>query len=200
MYDRPQTSSLVAKSLTFHFQHLASFTDSIPMAVMLTDIEGVSVYENSTMRTMLTAHPDGSLRAAIAKRVDAVWCSTKARGATNLAQESSLQLLHGGTYRITSSCLWGEMPPRPCVVAVMVELVGAASLPTSTLRRRYSLTHREVEVARLLADGNTNNEIARELRISVCTARHHTENVMLKLRVSTRAKVARVLALLRCAA
>jgi len=39
---------------------------------------------------------------------------------------------------------------------------------------------REVQVARLLARGRTNSEIARALGLSTATARHYTEHVLAK--------------------
>lgn len=56
------------------------------------------------------------------------------------------------------------------------------------LRARYGLTHREVQVAMLIAKGRSNSAIARELRISVHTARHHTQRILTKLGVHSRAE------------
>jgi DNA-binding CsgD family transcriptional regulator len=53
---------------------------------------------------------------------------------------------------------------------------------------RYGLTRREHEVARLLAQGKSNAAIAQELRISAHTARHHTQRVLAKLAVHSRAE------------
>jgi DNA-binding NarL/FixJ family response regulator len=55
------------------------------------------------------------------------------------------------------------------------------------LRRRYGLTRREIEVAVLLAQGCSNSDIANELTISAHTARHHTQRVLSKLEVHSRA-------------
>lgn len=55
------------------------------------------------------------------------------------------------------------------------------------------LTPREREVVVLVAAGNTNAEIARQLWISPGTVRRHLENVFAKLDVHTRtAAVARI--------
>ncbi len=52
-----------------------------------------------------------------------------------------------------------------------------------------SLTRREREVAAMLANRATNNEIATLLGVSPFTARHHTESVMAKLGLLSRAGV-----------
>lgn len=51
---------------------------------------------------------------------------------------------------------------------------------------RYGLTRREIQVAHLLAEGRSNQAIARELSISAHTARHHTQRVLSKLEVHSR--------------
>jgi DNA-binding CsgD family transcriptional regulator len=52
------------------------------------------------------------------------------------------------------------------------------------------LTTREFEVARKIADGLTNAEVAEELGISPKTASAHVEHIFAKLGVSRRAEVA----------
>ena len=53
------------------------------------------------------------------------------------------------------------------------------------------LSDREREVLRLLALGHTNQEIAKQLFISVRTAETHRAHIMQKLRVTTRAELVR---------
>ena len=52
------------------------------------------------------------------------------------------------------------------------------------------LTTRQVDVAMMLTDRMSNREIAGVLQISPHTARHHTERVLMKLRLSSRHEVA----------
>ena len=54
------------------------------------------------------------------------------------------------------------------------------------LAGRFGLTRREVQVAELLAQGRSNQAIARHLGISAHTARHHTQRVLSKLEVHSR--------------
>jgi DNA-binding response OmpR family regulator len=73
----------------------------------------------------------------------------------------------------------------------------AASAPVTLsdddLRERYGLTARQIAVARLLGEGYSNAEIAQRLSVSYFTARNHTEQVLGKLGVATRAAVGAVL-------
>jgi non-specific serine/threonine protein kinase len=63
-------------------------------------------------------------------------------------------------------------------------------LLAAVLADRYPLTGRETDVARLLLLGRSNAAVAAALGISESTARHHTERVLVKLGVSSRAEVA----------
>ena len=64
---------------------------------------------------------------------------------------------------------------------------------TEELRRADEdpLSEREREVLRLLALGHTNQEIAKQLYISVRTAETHRAHIMQKLRLSSRAELVR---------
>jgi NarL family two-component system response regulator LiaR len=54
------------------------------------------------------------------------------------------------------------------------------------------LTERETDVLRLLAQGQSNQEIARNLHITMTTVRSHVSNILMKLGVSNRTQAALV--------
>jgi DNA-binding NarL/FixJ family response regulator len=56
------------------------------------------------------------------------------------------------------------------------------------LQAQFGFTERETEVAFLLAQGRSNVAIAKALGISAHTARHHTQRVLGKLKVHSRAE------------
>lgn len=90
-------------------------------------------------------------------------------------------------YRVRGSVLPQGESSVPAIV-VMLERVD--SLPSDDeLRAHFGLTRKEVGVARLLAEGMTNGELAEALTISPHTARHHTEKVLSKLSVPSRRAV-----------
>jgi len=60
----------------------------------------------------------------------------------------------------------------------------------STRANPGGLTNRQFEVARLLAKGLSNNEIAEHLYISAKTADHHVSAILAKLDVPNRRAVA----------
>jgi non-specific serine/threonine protein kinase len=69
--------------------------------------------------------------------------------------------------------------------------LGESPRPGSAARRsRPRLTHREQEVAALVAQGMSNSQIAATLVISVRTVETHVQHIMDKLGCSTRVQIA----------
>jgi DNA-binding CsgD family transcriptional regulator len=68
-----------------------------------------------------------------------------------------------------------------------------AGVDDAPLRARYGLSARECAVARLVATGHTNREVASLLHLSPFTARNHTSRVLRKLGARNRARVAALL-------
>ena len=87
----------------------------------------------------------------------------------------------------------GEVTQRlgsPVLLARTEELARAARSRGALDEPWRPLTGREFEVARLIADGLTNAEIAGELSISPKTASAHVEHILAKLAVARRAEIA----------
>jgi DNA-binding CsgD family transcriptional regulator len=78
---------------------------------------------------------------------------------------------------------------RPFDVIVSMTRVIRRLPDPEALVNRFGLTPCEASVALLLARGMPNRDIARTLAVSTHTARHHTESVLLKLGIHTRAAV-----------
>jgi DNA-binding response OmpR family regulator len=77
-------------------------------------------------------------------------------------------------------------PPAPPPSAVRV-------LSDAELRERYGLTDRQIDVARRIAEGCTNAELAAQLGLSFFTVRNHAEQVMAKMGVGNRSAIAPLL-------
>jgi DNA-binding CsgD family transcriptional regulator len=91
-------------------------------------------------------------------------------------------------YRLEGRRLHPMVDGTP-VVLVFVEAVAAPLPNDEELRRRFGLTRKEAGVARLIAEDQTNEQIARRLSISPHTARHHTERILAKLGAKSRTLV-----------
>jgi DNA-binding CsgD family transcriptional regulator len=92
-------------------------------------------------------------------------------------------------YRLAGSLLrQAVLGPTPLIV-VSVERIAPQPMSDDVLHARFGLTPREVQVARLLADGKPDADIAAVLAVTRHTASRHAEHVRAKLGVRSRAAV-----------
>lgn len=96
----------------------------------------------------------------------------------------------GGECRLRGAYVGEDLFGGGPSVLVGVEPPGDDPFGTDRLQRRFGLTAMQSRVARLLGEGLRNDEIARRLFISPHTARHHVEQIKLKVGGHTRAAVA----------
>jgi DNA-binding NarL/FixJ family response regulator len=64
---------------------------------------------------------------------------------------------------------------------------------TSSIIDSIRMTKRERQVIELIAEGNTNKEIAQKLHLSTYTVKSHVHNILEKLALSTRVQIAKYL-------
>jgi len=86
----------------------------------------------------------------------------------------AIRSVHRGNLVLPQDLAVKLMQPQPAVAAL------------------DQLTERETDVLRLLAQGQSNQEIARSLNISATTVRSHVSNILMKLGVSNRTQAALV--------
>jgi DNA-binding CsgD family transcriptional regulator len=173
--------------------HLCSLIDVCGQALALYGLDGRLVKQNAVMLRVLAQDPE---RDAIQSQVHKVAQSTVKRLAQGQQISDELSGQVEGTRRevVTSQATYrlrGNLVGRigsSDRTAILVSLNRVAfQIPApDRLRAQYGLTVRELQVASLLMHRMTNLEIARTLRISPHTARHHTENVLAKLGVQSR--------------
>ncbi|MDQ4070995.1 MAG: response regulator transcription factor [Actinomycetota bacterium] len=88
----------------------------------------------------------------------------------------------------------GELRCSPRMAATLLQRLGTLAVQASSSTRELDvpLTTREIDVARLIARGLSNKEIARALSIAVPTVKNHVHNILEKLRLPNRAAIASV--------
>lgn len=95
-----------------------------------------------------------------------------------------------GEYELEGIYVGGDMAGNGAMIVISVRVPPPDPFCAAFLKQRYNLTRKQAGVARLVAQGLRNDEIARRLFISQHTARHHVEQIKLKLGAHTRAAVA----------
>jgi DNA-binding NarL/FixJ family response regulator len=81
-----------------------------------------------------------------------------------------------------------KIPPTPSVASSATR--PTLSQPPKTSLTPQSLTGREVGVLRLVAQGQSNREIAEQLVITEMTVRTHVSNILSKLHLASRTQAA----------
>jgi DNA-binding CsgD family transcriptional regulator len=172
---------------------LGAVLDAGGKRLLLCDARGAPVQLSAALERTLAADPQ---RRTLERNMERLARSVAALGGNGngrlqgVAQsgERVIATLRG-RYRL-SATLAGESGPEPAGVLVLVEPEFQESVPDDELRARFQLTGQELRIARLIGEGLRNDEIARRLDISPHTARRHTEHVLDKLEVASRAQVA----------
>ena len=82
----------------------------------------------------------------------------------------------------------GEVIFGPGIAERVMTYFKGVPTPQSTARLFPQLTERERDILSRIAEGRANNEIARQLGISIKTVRNHASNIFTKLQVAHRAQ------------
>jgi DNA-binding CsgD family transcriptional regulator len=179
--------------------HLASVIDVTGQALVLFDLEGRELRNNPVMRRVLAQDDQRDLLQGYIRQVAEAVIATLRPGEADPKDNRS-----DGTrrevattvaaYRLRGKPVGRNALDHPSAVLVSLDRVAFEIPAPDSLRARYGLTVRELQVASLLMHRLSNKEIARMLSISPHTARHHTENVLTKLKVRSRKALRRLVA------
>ena len=174
--------------------------DPIGERLVLYSLTGRELHRNVTMRRTLEEDPEryrileGVQRVA---RAVIAHAQSNGREATTLlaAPDASRQNVRTGLgrYQLRGCRVGPDTLDAESAVLVSVDRLTPEPVAPEALRERFGLTVREVQVACLLVQRLTNEEIANTLGISTHTARHHTESVLLKVGVNSRRTLRRAL-------
>ena len=152
--------------------------------VVLMDIKMPGLNGIEATREILRANPRvGVLMLTMFEDDDSVFAAMRAGAKGYLLKDSGGE---GVVYAIRAVAS-GEAVFGP---GVAERIIGFFSVPRSAAPQRAfpELTEREEEVLSLVAQGKSNQEIARQLFVSLKTVRNHVSNILVKLQVADRAQ------------
>lgn len=172
---------------------LLAMFDALPDGCAFYNADGALLHQNPSLSRMIASCADATgLRHAIAARVLATRnLHSSPKGEESIASQG-VKFLGVARYVISASRLEAGVCDTRALILVTVKCPNTyAATPDKLahLKKTLGLTSREAEVANLLTSRCTNREIAAKLGMSGHTARHHTESVLRKLGVSSRAEV-----------
>jgi DNA-binding NarL/FixJ family response regulator len=152
--------------------------------VILMDIKMPGKNGIEATREILRASPEiGVVVLTMFEDDDSVFAAMRAGAKGYLLKDSGGE---GVVYAIRAVAS-GEAVFGP---GVAERIIGYFSIPRTAAPQRVfpELTEREEEVLSLVAQGKSNQEIARQLFVSLKTVRNHVSNILLKLQVADRAQ------------
>lgn len=168
---------------------LGGVLDTIDQGIVLLRSDAYPCFSNSAAQRLLTADAE---RGELAREIRSV--SKAALGSRDSKPTEVEVATDAGRYRMRATLLLEKIKEiRSRAVIVTIERAQSKLPSRESLMQRFGMTKREADVALCLAAGQRNAAIASELHISPHTARHHTESVLAKLGVHTRAQVARAI-------
>lgn len=173
---------------------LTSMADGVDHGMIVFDRSGRTLYENATFGHLLDGNPEAggvrleALRIALAMAAPHQRRVTTTRRPLNDSPLGDVRTVRG-SYTLRGIYLPEGLFAREVTVCVTLQRDQVRELSSDVLRKQFRLTAREIEVARLLAQGLANQNVAERLGISAHTAERHTEQVLLKLGIHSRAAV-----------
>lgn len=175
---------------------LTASLDEQPGGTLVFDSSGRLLHRNRMFASLVATRDDERL---IARAGEAMARGIFAPVPADLVRPDAVSrtvATRAGRFQLHAARMPEGMFALGATVLVTVTAAAAPLLDRTAVRNRYGLTRRQAEVALLLTDRKTNDEIADALCVSPHTARHHTEAVMGKLGARSRREVARIV---RCA-
>jgi NarL family two-component system response regulator LiaR len=146
--------------------------DVILMDLIMPEMDGIAA-----TRTILGEYPDIKIIAMTSFEEEALVQGVLAAGAISylIKNVTSDELA-----KAIRDAVSGKSTLSPEAARVLVQATRPSKLPV------FDLTEREREVLNLVVQGNSNQQIAEALVISITTVKAHISNILSKLQVSSR--------------
>jgi DNA-binding CsgD family transcriptional regulator len=155
--------------------------DTLDTCILVLDVNTGSMYMNPALRSLETCGPGTTCVHADIREFVEHFCRGAGQEEAECGTTDGCYLIRGNAVRAPDGSL--------ALMIVTVEPIAQVGRTDQDLQAEYGLSAQEVRVARLIARGSTNAEIAKAMFISPHTARHHTERILRKLGAKCRAQV-----------
>jgi two-component system, NarL family, nitrate/nitrite response regulator NarL len=160
-------------------------TNAFPDLVLIDVTQGIDL---ELVRSIASERPDLALMALglCEQRQEVIRCG-RAGFVGYVARDASIDVLYQAMLDIAT----GRLQCSAEISGGLLRALFGSDLPTASPPMGNGLTTREGQVLQLIGRGLSNKEIARELRLSTATIKHHVHGVLGKLKVARRAQAVR---------
>ena len=171
--------------------------DSLSDPAMLFDGSGQLLHANSGLDRLVGSADAARLRSEAQRMAWTFSASARRRAPAKLASGDAAAGGHikrsvrigAMVFHLRGSVVGQELIGAEPALLVTMSASGTEPLSDNVLHDQFGLTTREIQVARLIAEGLSNNEIADRLGVRFFTARNHVERTLAKLQVASRHRV-----------
>lgn len=168
--------------MTAQYDSFVRLFEAMPFPVRILSADGRVVAETrSVVRLLAEDRESHRVRAAFEQLARVITADARPVADQHVHTAAADYRLHG--VRVGASIAGYDS------IVIGIDRVIQPMLTDASLRDRFGLTPREIDIARLLAAGLPNDEIATRLDRSGFTVRRHTERILAKLAVRRRAQV-----------
>lgn len=167
--------------------------DTLDQSLAFMDSMGRLQHANAAFLKEIAIATDGALlRGHVTQFAQAVWgLALVARLGDSVERLDTRTVLGArGQYRLLGTYIGADLFGAGACVMVALESPAPDPFDVERLRTCFKLTRKQAHVARLLAHGLRNDEIAQRLFVSPHTVRHHVEQIRLRVGGHTRAAIA----------
>ena len=185
-----QPALQAGSAVLHHVGAKAELLDAVHCPIAILDLKGQLLHANESFLGLAGDDSKASPVVQAARRLSIELANAREGASRNGVAATPWRSPNGQTS--LSAVLWATSGIGSTPLCVVAATDHHQSRP-AVIEGSWSLTRREAEVATLLARGCANAEVARALDVSAHTARRHTERVLQKLGVHSRAAVAAVI-------
>lgn len=182
---------------------LAYVFDALTDSILLFDAAGSMVHANTSALQLMSPTSGATIFDIERLRNEATLAATRLNalmrhsgvGAPTITPSAVTRDVQtqAGTITVRAALAPSWMFGREHGVLVTLEKQVARALSDTEIRSRFGLTSRELEVARGVAEGLSNQALAERFGVSFFTARNHVERVLTKMSAHSRAQVGAIL-------
>lgn len=171
-------------------QSMLRMIDAATDGLALFDRSGTLTHRNPALSHYLASDPEAAKVEVELARLAHTFTGFRLRPEDRIPPRFELTFVTAAGHYTLRATEGEPLLGATAAVIIQVHRIARKPFDETDLMRRFGLTQREAEVTVMLAQGASNKAIAARIMTTEHTARRHTENILRKLGLNSRAQVA----------